>query len=99
MGVVPAGGDQHVPLADLCAVGRIAGHPLASPVLHPGVALALFLITSLGLRLRVQVTRYIPGRQADLTHQRDSEVRHVLADALALVPGFLGARLNASRAL
>ena len=41
--VVAAGGDQHVPLADLCLVGRIAGHPLASPVLHPGVALAFFL--------------------------------------------------------
>ena len=50
------------------------------------------------LRVRVQVAGDVAGGQAGGAQQRDRELGHVLADALALVPGLLGVGAHAGRA-
>lgn len=98
--VVAAAAHQHMPVADVDAVGGVEAAPLVAAVpLHPGVRLARDRVADRRVRPRVQVARDVAGRDADAAQRTQREVRDVLAHALAVVPRLPCGGVHAGHAL
>src|SRR5439155_26042911 len=98
VGVVAGHRHPDVPWADLHVVGRVEAPPAAGPRLDPGVALTADRLTDPGVRLGVQVTGDVPGRDADRTQDGQREVGVVLTDALPGLPRVHGRGVHAGGA-